>query len=258
VIALVVGMHRSGTSSVAGLLHANGFTMGEEEVLRPFPNPENPRGFFENHRFRALNDRILARRGYRVESFDPAIPACAPRPLARHRMRRLLARYARSHSDWGFKDPRTCLTLGGWLREIEGFGWLPQTRVVFVTRDPRAVARSLAVRNGLTLETALQLWRVYNERALAALDAFAPTTHYVEYEQLCARKDATAAALFAFLGRTGAAIETEFVSPDLERNAAPTDSAAESVLDAALSGTRDLLCRRAEASRRGIRQGGAP
>ena len=186
-IAIVVGMHRSGTSSVAGLLHQCGAPMGEEAVLLPHPSPENPRGFFENHRFRLINDRIVARSGYRVDSWQTVIPRCAPASSDRLRMRRLLRRYARRYPLWGFKDPRTCLTLDSWLAELERIDVLHRVRVVFVVRDAVAVARSLERRNNLDLASGLALWRNYNERVLAVLDAWRPAVHTVRYEDLCQR-----------------------------------------------------------------------
>ncbi|MEM9412113.1 MAG: hypothetical protein AAGA30_13430, partial [Planctomycetota bacterium] len=44
VIALVFGMHRSGTSSVAGLLHKLGFALPQKTLGVA---EENPKGFFE-------------------------------------------------------------------------------------------------------------------------------------------------------------------------------------------------------------------
>ena len=73
-IVIVVGVHRSGTSAVAGILHLNGIAMGSEKTFKPKPMPQNPRGFYENYDFRKLNDRILKLAGYRVKSFDTLIP----------------------------------------------------------------------------------------------------------------------------------------------------------------------------------------
>jgi hypothetical protein len=224
-IVIVVGMHRSGTSTVAGLLHDNGVVMGEEEVFLPRPGPENPRGFFENYRFRRTNDRIAERCGYAIDSWRPEIPPCRPGGLARLRMKRLLREYQRRYPLWGFKDPRTCLTLDGWLRALEGIPGAPAARIVFAVRDPEAVARSMVTRNGVEHAAALRLWRVYNERVLATLDAWKPPTHTVRYEDLCARPGEVTAALCRFAGASdGADISARLVDPALNRSVRAPDA----------------------------------
>jgi len=45
-IVIVVGVHRSGTSAVAGILHLNGIAMGSEKTFKSKPMPQNPRGFY--------------------------------------------------------------------------------------------------------------------------------------------------------------------------------------------------------------------
>ena len=47
-ITIVLGMHRSGTSVVAGILHFNKVSMGTYETFWPRPLPQNPKGFYEN------------------------------------------------------------------------------------------------------------------------------------------------------------------------------------------------------------------
>jgi hypothetical protein len=59
---------------------------------------------------------------------------------------------------WGFKDPRTLLTLDGWL------GLVPDLEFVGVFRHPAQVARSLAGRPALQVEDPVELWRLYNAR----------------------------------------------------------------------------------------------
>jgi hypothetical protein len=64
-----------------------------------------------------------------------------------------------------WKDPRACLLLPYWRRRIEG-----PLAAVFVWRDPLAVARSLATRNGFNLFHGVALWEHYNLAALHALE----------------------------------------------------------------------------------------
>jgi hypothetical protein len=63
-----------------------------------------------------------------------------------------------------WKDPRACLLLRYWQRRIHG-----PLAAVFVWRDPLAVARSLATRNGFNLFHGVALWEHYNLAALHSL-----------------------------------------------------------------------------------------
>jgi hypothetical protein len=199
-IVIVVGMHCSGTSTVAGLLHRHGVIMSEDELLVPAPIDEAPSSLFENPRFRILNDRIAERQGYVVQSWNPEIPPCRPGAITRLRMRRLIRNYEERHPVWGFKDPRSCLTLDAWLREIERVAALEDTRIVHTVRDPDAVARSMVNRHRISIATALRLWKVYNERAMRTIDAWLLPSHYLSYEDLRDHSERTTAAMLRFAG----------------------------------------------------------
>ena len=47
-IVIVLGMHRSGTSTLSGVLHMNKVTMGTYQNFWPRPLNQNPKGFYEN------------------------------------------------------------------------------------------------------------------------------------------------------------------------------------------------------------------
>jgi len=199
-IVIIVGMHCSGTSAVAGLLHRHGVVMGEDALLVPAQIHETPASLFENPRFRILNDRIAERQGYVVESWNPDIPPCRAGAITRLRMRRLIRNYEERHRVWGFEDPRSCLTLDAWLREIERVGALEDTKIVYTVRDPDAVAQSMVARNMIDIPTALRLWKVYNERAMKTIDAWLLPCHYLSYEDLRDRSERATLALLRFAG----------------------------------------------------------
>jgi len=69
-ISIVLGMHRSGTSTVAGILHLNKVIMGTYQSFWPRPLPQNPKGFYENYDFRIINDRLLNKVGYDAKSYE--------------------------------------------------------------------------------------------------------------------------------------------------------------------------------------------
>ncbi|HEY7155377.1 MAG TPA: sulfotransferase, partial [Gemmataceae bacterium] len=161
----IAGMHRSGTSMIASLLHECGLDLGpEKDLLRP--NAGNPDGYWESRSFLRLNDAILAALG---GSWDRPplgdVPGWEKRtPLDRFRNQaRRLARRFRGREPWGWKDPRNCLTLPLW-RSV-----LPEMKVLICVRNPLAVAESLRSRDGLARADAFDLWLTYNRRVLAAV-----------------------------------------------------------------------------------------
>ena len=73
-ITIILGMHRSGTSTFAGVLHLNKILMGNYKNFWPRPLAQNPKGFYENYDFRKINDQLLEEAGYTVKSYNSFIP----------------------------------------------------------------------------------------------------------------------------------------------------------------------------------------
>ena len=174
VVLCVCGMHRSGTSMVSQLLSRFGVYMGPENVLKVSAE-DNRDGFWEDDAFVKLNDEILH---YFSGAWDapPVVErgwehAAGLLPIGR-RAKRLL-RMRRGLSVWGWKDPRTSLTLPFWKRLIPGL------KTVVCLRHPGEVAQSLNRRNGMPISAGLELWRTYQSRLLAATaQAERIITHY--------------------------------------------------------------------------------
>jgi GT2 family glycosyltransferase len=160
---VIVGMHRSGTSLVASLLHSAGLHLGDK--LSP-AGPGNPEGLFEDLEFVDLHSAALRSRGLDPDGWEetavldtvPAAYAATARDLVSARSGLPL---------WGWKDPRTTLFLPFWER------LLPAARFVFVYRAPWEVVDSLYRRGDPTFqrepELAVRLWAHYNRIILDAL-----------------------------------------------------------------------------------------
>jgi hypothetical protein len=98
VIAVVMGLRRSGTSLVSQLLHEMGVVMGE--TFLPTLPDWNPDGFYEDAEFVAVADRVVAAT-LRVK--DGRIAALSdPRPL--EDLRALVRRRAARYPHWGLKN----------------------------------------------------------------------------------------------------------------------------------------------------------
>lgn len=217
-IVPLIGMHRSGTSALAGALHSGGVKMGDEETFIPRPSPENPRGFYEDIRFRRLNDKLLEKSGYVVKRWGIELPPISDGFLLRRRRRRLI-RQCGASGHWGWKDPRTCLVFDTWLRELEKAGLLGRTRILFIHRHPFAVARSLERRNHLPLHHGLKLWTLYNKTALETIERWGVPSLSVGYESVLNEQDKKLGAVHQFLeGAFSIDKGKGFLDPDLQRN----------------------------------------
>ena len=160
--ALVLGMHRSGTSALTSLLDRLGFYAGPDESLMP-ADEHNARGYWELGELQDLNEQLLAALGGNwtdVLGVDPRRLGEEARDSFRARARSLVS-HLDSYGPWVIKDPRLCLLLPFW-REM-----LDRPVCVLIHRHPLAVARSLAKRDGLPIHVGIALWEHYNLAALA-------------------------------------------------------------------------------------------
>jgi hypothetical protein len=202
-IYVVLGMHKSGTTLVARLLHESGIDMGEFDHSLGYASGNT----FERHETQAINRRLLRglllppvdhllRRRWRPAQNEAGYPANRDsQALIRYRaLAKRLSRPdacegvdavidgCRDHADWGFKDPRTALTYPVWRER------LPEHRLVAVYRGlaqtlqrartgPRHPARSFRV---------LHAWTVHNWMILRAIEATDMPFIVLRYEELMA------------------------------------------------------------------------
>jgi hypothetical protein len=162
---LVLGMHRSGTSAVAGLLAAAGFAAGAGDDLMG-PSPDNPTGFFERKSVVAINDRVLERAGGTWDHPPARESLDAVREEFLPELHALVDRLVdgADGSPLVVKDPRVSLLLSMWLPVTR-----PALHPLLVVRNPLETARSLARRNAIPLPVGLALWELYSSALLAGL-----------------------------------------------------------------------------------------
>jgi len=209
---LILGMHRSGTSLVAGLTNLMGFYVGGPDSLMLVAD-DNPKGFWERLDVVDINDALLAGEG---ASWVNPLPYSAgtPSPDLDRRMHRVLEELD-SHGPWLIKDPRLCVTLAAWTDKIH------MPRIVFVHRAALPIARSLQHRNGLPLRYGLALWEQCTVRAFKAMVSY---PHYlIRHGDLLADPPGSTTALFQWLKDQGC-----------DNIEAPTGSQVEDLFDPGL------------------------
>ena len=161
-VVCVLGMNRSGTTLATRLLNLMGVELGDDLVR---PAADNPVGFWEPRGIVRLNEQLLrALHGswQALPALEPGWEQAPELDGLRARAQTLLDAQFADRALWGFKDPRSCLTLPFWKP------LLPPLHHVLCVRHPRDVVRSVAHRDGLAEEHALQLWIRYTQRALDA------------------------------------------------------------------------------------------
>lgn len=148
---VVLGMHRSGTSSVAGVLALLGAAAPRSLMG---PAADNPKGFWESYAVSDLNDRILATGDSNWADWR-AFPQELSEPFKADGVAVLRSEFG----DAGaivLKDPRACRLYPFWRDVLGTAGYAPF--VLCPIRDPAEVQASLTHRNGMAAEDAVRLW----------------------------------------------------------------------------------------------------
>jgi hypothetical protein len=158
-VIFVLGMHRSGTSAITRGLTTLGVNLGTN--LRT-PRTENPKGFWEDLDFNAINAEIL-------EMFDlnwqkPGIISADDLrsnrlDAVRDRARTLLQSRMSESCIVGLKDPRASRVLPFWQEVIQEIQAEP--RYIIASRNPLSIAKSLTARDGFSSVKGVLLWLEY-------------------------------------------------------------------------------------------------
>ena len=157
--AIVLGMHRSGTSALTRCINLLGCRLGDE-LLRP--SEFNPAGYFEQKRAVAINDAILETQGLAWNSLQP-IETSIPLP---EELQAGISDFVDClPPSFVLKDPRPCRTLPYWKPALTR---REPNRYILIKRRPEAVAQSLLARDSIELQDARRLREIYVQEAVAA------------------------------------------------------------------------------------------
>jgi len=168
-------MHRSGTSMISRLINLCGLYLGHEEELMP-SNIYNVDGYWENLLFVEINNSILSSLNGSWDTPPEQVIDLQNIPTALREKSQKLLQSFKGQEIWGWKDPRSSLTLSFWQELI------PDLKVIICLRNPLEVANSLTQRDKFSKKFGLDLWTTYNQRLLSMV---APEnriiTHYSTY-----------------------------------------------------------------------------
>ena len=154
---VILGMHRSGTSCLAGNLQQAGLKLGRVSLSDRF----NLRGNRENREIVQLHNSILELNGGRWDNPPADISWDNNQKKSRNR---IIIKYRLGfHRYWGFKDSRALLLLAFWKEKISNM------QLVGTFRHPLSVAMSLYARNKIPIAKGFDLWGYYNRILLDML-----------------------------------------------------------------------------------------
>ncbi|MBO0905832.1 sulfotransferase family 2 domain-containing protein [Jiella sonneratiae] len=185
---IVVGMHRSGTSALAGALRFAGLQHSPD--LMPAA-ADNPDGFFEPLPVVRMNERMLNLAGaawnkvpfwMHWANFARAdFGRWCAETFAETAEKVWHDTFQALEGDVVCKDPRLALTLPVWLKAAEANGFAP--KVLLVHRPSIAIMASLARRNRMEFEGAADLVADYWEAMLHHAPADARVVGYDAFRE---------------------------------------------------------------------------
>ena len=238
-IYVVLGMHKSGTTLISQTLHASGINMGEFDSL------EGLLGYDEGHKYERLASQVINRRMLRnvksslsvlgtnksnrgldaagYEYNDDAAVVINEKALneqiisgsERDNISRLVKECCDRHQNWGFKDPRTCLTYSLWAEE------LPEHKLIVVYRNYSALFKRMLRRrrhkipivNLPRVYALCHAWTLHNVRIIEYLQATTMPALVLNYDEFM-RTPGALERLSAFVGKP----LTDVRKPELYRN----------------------------------------
>ena len=156
-LVVVLGMHRSGTSTITRGLQTMGVALGDR-MMPPVPG-NNPKGFWEDIDLNALNIELLRcvdSDWQNLSAIDSTDVGVLRKQGYFLRAVELLREKVRSVPVFGFKDPRVAKLLPFWKDVFTHCR--VEANFVVVVRNPLSVAKSLAKRDGIETARSYFLW----------------------------------------------------------------------------------------------------
>ena len=153
---LILGMHRSGTSALAGVLSK----LGCELPASPMPESvNNAKGFFESVKVRDFNEELLASAGSSWDDFTPFHEGWLQSPQAPEFLDGAVTVLEEEFGDatlFVLKDPRICRLVPFWATAIERFGC--RVKPVLTIRNPLEVGHSLQSKKSYSEPFSQMIW----------------------------------------------------------------------------------------------------
>lgn len=206
---IVLGMHHSGTSILAEILHKSGVFMQAD--MR----------HHESKFFVEINDEMIMGGGGNWAKLPIMTVAevmskrdTVQRRIEKKAMQKYLATGYDGGSRWGFKDPRTCVTLPLYL-EI-----FPNAHLLHIVRNENDVAVSLSTntKKGVGRNSDPGFWKELQRQYVARARTLGQRHkfyHEFHYEDFCLHSPEVIRRVFEFLNLPFAAVTEKFLQDNI-------------------------------------------
>ena len=159
---VVLGMHRSATSLAAQGAEKAGVFMGSHLMGVA---ESNKYGHWEDIDFVGINDQILNLAGGSWDNPPPESNIIEVGKSDKAGLRDFI-RLKEREPFWGWKDPRTALTIRCYMP------YLKNPHFIACYRKPQEVAESLFKRDQMPIDKGISLAKIYNKRIFSFLKEF--------------------------------------------------------------------------------------
>jgi glycosyltransferase involved in cell wall biosynthesis len=192
---LVLGMHRSGTSALAGLIGLLGADLGPDLIG---PDQSNIKGHFEPRKIVTVNDDLLESLGARAPESGDLPEDWLNRnqtKKAKNQIREIIRDDFSARDIFVIKDPRLCLLLPLYRELFEELGI--RLKIIVIRRNRHEVIRSLNERDGMPHG----IGKNYYKKHVKALEANLAGTKSlpISFDQLIEAPDAVIKQIESFI-----------------------------------------------------------
>ncbi|MDF0606827.1 hypothetical protein HZU77_014375 [Neisseriaceae bacterium TC5R-5] len=224
-LIVVLGMHRSGTSTLTRGLQVLGVSLGEQ-LMPPTPG-NNAKGFWEDVDLNALNIEILQAIGsawFHLASIEAAQVEELHHKGYFLRAVNLLEEKINGTQIFGFKDPRVAKLLPFWKEVFSHCQF--KVNYLLAIRNPLSVAKSLAKRDNFSPEHSYLLWLGHTLESLNS--SVGKLRLLVDYDRLMQSPDKELTRISKAFGLKINALElenykNEFLDQDLRHTKYPLE-----------------------------------